>query len=345
MANPDLDWTGIAKWTDGKVGSAYALHIPFEAHFGTTITSVGKVYPTPAWVRATYDEDSDELVVSGVPSIDGDFSMALTVTTAEGTTTLGDPAGGAGIAISRADTQPIEAGTDPSGCKTFQIEPSEKLAVCRFVGDAWVPDDDLTFENTDLADTVMVIARLHGTDVGAKPAITTTAPTTVAIGETYSYEPEASGSPRWTLVSGPTGMTVHPATGEVSWRPTEDGAFSATIMAFNHAGYDTEVVVITVAITDPVITSLPDEAGLIVEPGEFFHYNEVTHDKVTATGSPRLVFTGEISPANATFHVNSVTGLISFHPVTEDTYTITITVDNGGTPDTQTFDVTVITPS
>jgi hypothetical protein len=63
-----------------------------------------------------------------------------------------------------------------------------------------------------------------GQETNHAPVITSTPPNAATVGKTLRYVPtftDADGDPVvWSLVSGPTGIAVDPATGTLLWRPT-----------------------------------------------------------------------------------------------------------------------------
>jgi hypothetical protein len=82
------------------------------------------------------------------------------------------------------------------------------------------------------------------------PKITSTPVTEGHVGQAYSYEAAASGSEpiSWSLLAGPSGMTIDPNTGVVGWIPTGAGVYGVQIKARNSAGGDTQSYTITVPL-------------------------------------------------------------------------------------------------
>ncbi|TAK09640.1 MAG: HYR domain-containing protein [Candidatus Manganitrophaceae bacterium] len=70
------------------------------------------------------------------------------------------------------------------------------------------------------------------------PTITSTPVTTGVVGQAYSYQAAATGTTpiTWSLISGPSGMTIGSTTGLVSWSPSAAGSFPVTVRATNIAG-------------------------------------------------------------------------------------------------------------
>lgn len=100
------------------------------------------------------------------------------------------------------------------------------------------------------------------TTSGTSPAITTSAPTTGAVGTAYSYDVNANGSPAptFTLTAAPSGMTINSTTGVIAWTPSAGGAFGVTVRATNGTSSDAlQSFVITVAAPGvaPAISTAP----------------------------------------------------------------------------------------
>jgi hypothetical protein len=87
------------------------------------------------------------------------------------------------------------------------------------------------------------------TAAATSPTITSTPVTTGVVGQAYSYQAAATGSApiTWSLVTGPSGMTIGSATGLVSWTPTAAGSFPVTIQATNSAGSNQQSYTLTVS--------------------------------------------------------------------------------------------------
>jgi hypothetical protein len=62
----------------------------------------------------------------------------------------------------------------------------------------------------------------------------------------------------YSLITGPAGMTVNPATGVVSWPTVVGGTHTITIRGTNSAGFDDEAWLLTVTRIVPVINNVPD---------------------------------------------------------------------------------------
>ncbi len=93
-------------------------------------------------------------------------------------------------------------------------------------------------QNHVAVSTVSVSQVLNAPD--AAPVFTSTAPASVLVGATYSYQIATTGNPQATyaLVSAPTGMTIDSGRGLITWTPTvaQAGLNSVTVRAVNFAG-------------------------------------------------------------------------------------------------------------
>ncbi|MFD2245456.1 LamG-like jellyroll fold domain-containing protein [Pontibacter ruber] len=80
------------------------------------------------------------------------------------------------------------------------------------------------------------------------PSIVSEAITYGVAGQPYIYDVNATGTPApaYTLVSGPAGMTINAASGELTWTPAAAGKFSVTVQAANSTGQDKQSFEITV---------------------------------------------------------------------------------------------------
>jgi len=90
-------------------------------------------------------------------------------------------------------------------------------------------------------DTVgATVTRALSITITSSPAFTSTATTTAWIGEVWSYDVDAAGSPTPTfaLVTNPTGMLINTTTGVVTWTPTATGAVSVRLRASNGTAPD-----------------------------------------------------------------------------------------------------------
>ena len=80
------------------------------------------------------------------------------------------------------------------------------------------------------------------------PIIISTPVITATVGQAYSYDVNASGSPTptYALTTAPTGMTIDETTGLISWTPLAIGNFNVEVQASNSEGNDTQPFIVTV---------------------------------------------------------------------------------------------------
>ena len=173
------------------------------------------------------------------------------------------------------------------------------------------------------------------TVVGAEPTITSDAVTTIMLGESYTYDVEATGNPAPTfaLDTAPEGMAIDETTGIISWTPAALGEFDVVVIASNGVSPDaSQSFTITVAGAEPTMTSSPITSGIV---GETYTYD------VEATGNPIPTYALTESPENMT--INAETGLIEWTPTTEGEFNVIVTASNGVSPAaTQVFTINVV---
>jgi subtilisin family serine protease len=96
---------------------------------------------------------------------------------------------------------------------------------------------------------------LSGGSEPTAPDITSSPPTTATVGQAYSYDANASGTTplTWSLVTGPSGMTINSGTGVVSWTPTssQTGNHNVTIQVSNSVSTDQQSWTINVSAATP----------------------------------------------------------------------------------------------
>jgi hypothetical protein len=180
------------------------------------------------------------------------------------------------------------------------------------------------------------------------PSITSTAVTTITAGQDYSYTPTAEDAAGeddtpliWSLVSGPDGLAVDSATGEVTWSPGagDVGDNEVTIQVRDQRGGTAEQV-FTIAVdagttttnSAPVITS---SAHTEVAPGDTYRYQP------TATDADGDTLTWSLTGEPTGMTIDSATGAIAWTPDASVTTTFTLTVDDGTDTDTESITITV----
>jgi hypothetical protein len=77
------------------------------------------------------------------------------------------------------------------------------------------------------------------------------------VGELYTCDIDADGDPpiAFALVTAPSGMTIDPVTGIITWIPTEPGSYMVCVIASNPFGSHEQCFVVTVMDPTPVYTT------------------------------------------------------------------------------------------
>lgn len=104
-------------------------------------------------------------------------------------------------------------------------------------------------------------------DDSRPPKFVSTAPGRAVVGTPYSYQPEvrALPAPSYSLVAGPSGMTVNPESGAISWTPSTRGDAVITLRATNSLGTaDQTFVVAAKANVAPRAALFSPEEGSVL---------------------------------------------------------------------------------
>ena len=159
-----------------------------------------------------------------------------------------------------------------------------------------------------------------------------------AVNKTYTYDVDAIGapSPQYSLTSAPTGMNIDPLSGVITWTPTAEGTFNVTVIAFNGASVvatQSFSVEATASLFAPTLTSAPPTQAAL---GEVYSY------RATASGNPSPFYSLSQAPLGMT--IDPASGIVSWIPIVEGSYDVTITASNGiGQDDSQSFTLIVTT--
>lgn len=186
---------------------------------------------------------------------------------------------------------------------------------------------------------VLQIWRLYVTNVNDPPTITSKPPTTGKEGQSYSYaptatDPDAGDTLTWKLNKGPSGMTVDPKTGRVSWTPKtgDAGNKSVEIEVCDKAGACVKQTW-TINVSPGQVNRPPSITGT---PGNTAFVG-VAYSFTPAVSDPDVNDTHKWSlksgPAGMT--VDPTTGRVSWTPGAADfgkTVSATIEVCDDGTP-------------
>lgn len=115
------------------------------------------------------------------------------------------------------------------------------------------------------------------------PVITSSLTAGGNIGSEFSYMITADNSPRSFSISGePSGMTVDPDTGIISWMPSAVGIVSLQITAVNPSGSDTETLEIDVG-ENALLTAIDSGSRPVATSSTpWFSQSSTTHDGIDA---------------------------------------------------------------
>ena len=178
--------------------------------------------------------------------------------------------------------------------------------------------------------------------VDQSPAITSANNTTFKVGTAGSFTVTATGTPAPTFSESgalPTGVALNSTTGVLSGTPAANtsGTYPITITAHNGIGSDSTQSFTLTVNQAPAFTSANNTTFAVGSAGTF---------TVTASGFPTTITFSEIGTLPSGVTLTSA-GVLSGTPAagTGGTYTITITANNGVTPNgTQNFTLTVNQP-
>jgi hypothetical protein len=154
------------------------------------------------------------------------------------------------------------------------------------------------------------------------PTITSTAPTSIALGQKYLYQVTAGDADgdvlTYSLTTAPSGMTVNSTTGLISWTPTASqfGSNTATVQVSdgrNGAASQTFTVKVTSQATNqpPVITSTPPLGATV---GQLYSYNLTGYDPDNDPVFWNLVGTGS-QPVPAGMSLDANLGTLRWPPL------------------------------
>jgi len=219
----------------------------------------------------------------------------------------------------------------------------------------FVVETDGTVTSTDGLHQITAVQTLAGVSSDPSPALAVTFDTTppaftstpvisVTGGETYTYDAQTDEEGDfglvYELVQSPTGMTINPQTGMVTWEPQASDAGNvgvvvrATDVVGNLAQQSFELTVNAVPVLDTISVQTVDEQTTL----------QLTATASDANGAgDALTFFLENAPAGAA--IDAASGVFTWTPAEADgpgTFNITVGVrDSFGAEDRQTLEVTV----
>jgi lysophospholipase L1-like esterase len=160
------------------------------------------------------------------------------------------------------------------------------------------------------------------------PQITSSAVLTAAVGELYTYDVDASGtpSPVFSLTTNPAGMTIDAATGVIQWTPTAAGNEDVVVQAQGvdtSWAVDTQSFTISITANNPprITSSAPTEASA----GKRYEYN------AAATDSDNDTLTWSLVSGPPGMSIDASTGVVTWTPSAGDigTANCSIAVSDG----------------
>lgn len=174
------------------------------------------------------------------------------------------------------------------------------------------------------------------------PTITSSPVTTGVDGQAYQYQIQATGNPTptYSLLTGPTNMTLNTSTGLLSWASPVVGEHSVSVQASNGVLPNaTQSWTLTISALPPdpeapTITSSPSTTGSTAS--QYVYQAE-------ATGHPAITWSLDVAPSGMT--INSIGGLVSWPSPVEGVHTVRVRAANGVSPDdTQEYSLSISTP-
>jgi len=176
------------------------------------------------------------------------------------------------------------------------------------------------------------------------PAIISDPVVSAYIGEEYLYhtiasDPDQGDLARFSLLSAPEGMWIHPGTGKISWLPleTQVGDYTVDVQVTDIAG--------ATALQSFVVSSgyLNHNPDIITSPTTSAQLSQTYFYDVNATDADgdALQYSLLTLPDGAV--IDETTGVITWLAGMEGTFSFTVQVSDGqGGFDTQSFDVSVV---
>jgi trimeric autotransporter adhesin len=239
-------------------------------------------------------------IISGVPAAPGVFRVEVSAVNAVGV-------GGARVLTLNFSAAPgtpvigLGAGDGPDGGP-------QRMAA------AAVAYDYAEFRS--LADGDARLISAGSREIAAAAGLTSTA----VVGEAFSYQIPAGGTPTAYLATGlPTGLALNPTTGVITGVPLAAGVFDAEIGASNDLGVGASVpfaLTIRAPASAPAVTSASTAAGTV---GTAFTY------QIAATNSPVSYNVTDLPSGLA---LNSTSGVITGTPFAPGVFKVKVSANN-----------------
>ena len=331
-----------------------------------TVTTSGYPSPSFGWSNVPpgmtfVDNENGTATLSGAPTTDGTYAMALSAASAYGTAeqTL-DVTVGQVPAITSASSATFDTGSDTTFTVTATGTPTPSFSYTGTLpGGVTFTDNGngtATLSGTPTATGVYDISLSASNAVGtgdqsftltvdSAPSITSASGTTFAMGSTGStFTVTATGYPTPSFSESgslPSAVTfVDNGNGTATLAGTAasgtSGTYPVTITASNTAGTATQDFTLTVSGSAPTFTSASSTTFTVGTPGTF---------SVTTSGSPAPSFSESGAlPSGVTFVDNgNGTATLAGTPAsgTGGVYDVTITATNASGGPTQSFALTV----
>lgn len=216
-------------------------------------------------------------------------------------------------------------------------------------GERW---DCVVSQETGFAGNIVI-----GSDstviLNSVPYFISTPVTTGAVGNSYSYDANAVDADNdplaYSLTTSPTGMTVNPATGVISWVPSVTGTFAVTISVTDGTTTITQSYTVTVSASSFTVTATATPSSATVNQTVAFtatvsggiapysyawdFTNDGTYD--TAAQNPTFTYTAtgtytarvRVTDATTTTATNTVTITVTTTAPTAPSFTTTACPD------------------